>query len=86
VRILLVEDDAAIAESEFFQAIRLSRHVGCSATALRSLKQKVKEAIVAYGSAQASKCQPSEGQGIGVGGDETFFDLPILVMVELSSG
>jgi len=33
--------------SEFFQAIRLSRHVGCSATALRSLEQKVKEAIVA---------------------------------------
>jgi len=29
------------------------------------------EAILAYGSAQAEHCQPSEGQGIGVGGDET---------------
>ena len=72
--------------SEFFQAIRLSRHVACSATALRSLKQKMKKTIVAYGTAQAEHCQPSQGQGIGVGGDETFFDLPILVMVELSSG
>jgi len=34
--------------SEFFRAIRLSRHVGCSATALRSLKQKMKGAILAY--------------------------------------
>ena len=69
--------------SEFFKAMRMNRHVGCSATALRSLKKKMKEVIVAYGSAQAEQCQPSEGQGICVGGDETFFGLPILVMVEL---
>ena len=72
--------------SEFFHAIRLERHVGCSTTALRSLKQKMKESILADQAASCEHCQPSEGQGICVGGDETFFDLPILVMVELSSG
>ena len=63
--------------------MRLELPVGWEATALRRLKQKMKEAIVAYGDAQAEQCQPSEGQGICVGGDETFFDLPILVLVEL---
>jgi len=66
--------------------MRLERHVGCSATALRSKKQKMREAILAYRRAQEEHCQPSSGQGIGVGGDETFFDLPILVLMELSSG
>ena len=31
-------------------------------------------------------CQPQEGQGICVGGDEVFFGLPVLVLVELASG
>ena len=62
--------------SEFLKAMRLERHVGCSATALRSLKQKMREVIQAYGAAQAEQCQPSPGQGICVGGDETFFGLP----------
>jgi len=69
---------------EFLKSRRLEPHVSCSATA--SLKQKMREVIQAYGTAQAEHCQPSGGQGIGVGGDETFFGLPILVMVELSSG
>ena len=72
--------------SEFLKAMRLERHVGCSATALRSLKQKMKQAIVGHHTAFEEHCQPSEGQGICVGGDETFFYLPILVMVELSTG
>jgi hypothetical protein len=29
---------------------------------------------------------PAEGQGICVGADETFFGLPVLVLLELSSG
>lgn len=71
---------------EFFKAMRLEGHVACSATTWRSLKKKIGEAIVAYGMTQAEHCQPSAGQGICVGADETFFGLPILVMVELSSG
>lgn len=72
--------------SAFFQAIHLETHVGSSPSALRSLKQQVNEAIVAYESAQAEHCQPTSNQGICVGADETFFGLPILVLIELASG
>jgi len=69
--------------SEFFKAMRMNRHVACSFSTLRKMKKKMREAIVAYESAQAKQCQPSEEHGICVGGDETFFGLPILVMMEL---
>jgi hypothetical protein len=64
----------------------LNHHVGTSASSLRQLKQKMRDAIDAYAGAQREHCHPHEGQGICVGGDETFFGLPILVMVELASG
>ena len=72
--------------SEFFEAVHLNHHVGTSASSLRQLKQKMRDAIEAYQAGQRDHCQPHEGQGICVGGDETFFGLPILVMVELASG
>ncbi len=73
--------------SEFLQAVRLDQHVGSSASALRTLKQQMQQAIIAYEEAQSSNCQPKAGTGICVGGDETFFGgLPILVMMELASG
>ena len=72
--------------SEFFKAVHLNHHVGTSASSLRKLKQQMRDAIEAYEAAQSKHCQPHEGHGICVGGDETFFGLPILVMVELASG
>jgi hypothetical protein len=72
--------------SEFFDAVHLNHHVGTSASCLRKLKQQMRDAIDAYEAAQQEHCHPHEGQGICVGGDETFFGLPILVMVELASG
>ena len=72
--------------SEFFEAVHLNHHVGTSASSLRKLKQKMRDAIEAYGAAQSEHCQPHEGHGICVGGDETFFGLPILVLLELASG
>ena len=72
--------------AEFFEAIHLNHHVGTSVSSLRKLKQKMREAIEAYEVAQNKHCQPQDGQGICVGGDETFFGLPILVLVELASG
>lgn len=72
--------------SAFFKAIHLDTHVGSSPTALRQLKHRVEAAIVDYGSAQAEHCQPIEGQGVWLGADETFFGLPILVLMELASG
>jgi hypothetical protein len=72
--------------SAFFQAIHLETHVGISASALRRLQQEMKQAIIAYEAAQSTQCQPPGPTGICVGGDETFFDLPILVLMELASG
>lgn len=72
--------------SSFFRAIRLEAHVGVSSSALRTLKTQMEATILAYEQAQAEHCQASAGIDICVGGDETFFGLPILVMVELASG
>ena len=72
--------------SQFLKTLRLGLHVGCSPSALDQLKQQMKIAIEAYEAAQAEHCQPHEGQGICVGGDEVFFGLPVLVLAELASG
>ena len=72
--------------SRFFKAVHLESHVGISASALRALKGRVQQSVIDYGAAQAAQCQPTNGQGICVGADETFFELPILVLIELSSG
>jgi hypothetical protein len=72
--------------SEFIQAMQLDSHVASSPSSLRELKQVVNQAVIDYEAAQAEHCQPSEGQGICVGADETFFGLPVLVLLELASG
>ncbi|MGB3297986.1 MAG: DUF6399 domain-containing protein [Phormidesmis sp.] len=72
--------------SEFIGAVHLDTHVAGSASALRQLKQRVNQAVIDYEGAQAEQCKPSAGQGICVGADETFFGLPVLVLLELSSG
>lgn len=72
--------------SQFLKALRLGLHVGCSASALDQLKQRLKDTLEAYEAAQAEHCQPQSGQGIGVGADEVFFGLPVLVLAELGSG
>jgi hypothetical protein len=72
--------------SAFICAMHLDTHVAGSASALRQLKQRVNQAVLDYEKAQAEHCVPSEGQGICVGADETFFGLPVLVLLELSSG
>lgn len=72
--------------SEFLKALRLDQHVGSSPSCLRRLKRSMQAEICAYEAAQKENCVLPEGSGICVGGDETFFGLPILVMMELSSG
>ena len=72
--------------SSFFKAIHLETHVSTSPSALRSLKHRVESAILDYGKAEAQQCQPTAGQGIWLGADETFFGLPTLVLMELASG
>ena len=68
--------------SAFFKAIHLETQVGCSPTALRQLKHRVEAEIVAYEAAQTDAGPPPEGTGLWVGADETFFRLPVLVMME----
>ena len=72
--------------SVFLEAVHLESHVASSPSALRQLKGRVHQAVLDYESAQSKDCQPSEGQGICVGADETFFGLPVLVLIELASG
>ncbi|MEL7071687.1 MAG: DUF6399 domain-containing protein [Cyanobacteria bacterium J06581_3] len=72
--------------SEFICAVHLDTHVASSASALRQLKARVNQAVIDYEKAQSEHCLPTEGQGICVGADETFFGLPVLVLLELSSG
>lgn len=72
--------------SAFLKALRLGLHVGCSPSTLEKLKDQMKATILAYEVSQAEHCQPHEGKGIGVGSDEVFFGLPVLVLMELGSG
>ena len=72
--------------SEFFQLIGLASHVGSSASAIRSVKQQVIEAIGVYGHEHLSRTPLPANKRVIMGSDETFFRLPILVMMELSSG
>ena len=66
--------------------MHLDTHVASSASSLRQLKHRVNQALLDYEASQAEHCQPSAGQGICVGADETCFGLPVLVLLELASG
>lgn len=68
--------------SAFWKAVHLETHVGSSATAMRKLKRQLSEAIVEYEAEQAEQCEAKPGQGLWLGADETFFDLPILVLMD----
>jgi len=72
--------------SSFFHRLRLKEQFGCSASALRTLEVRLREVILTYEQIQRSSCQGAQRIGICVGGDETFYDLPILVAIELASG
>jgi predicted DNA-binding transcriptional regulator AlpA len=72
--------------SEFLRAIHLHTHVGVSASALRQLERQLSERIAEYAAHQAQQIAETEPRDICVAADETFFDLPILVLMELASG
>lgn len=72
--------------STFFKLARLDEHVGSSVNAIRSLKQQLLEQISTYGSIQQSKVTLPKGKRMVGGSDETFFNHPFLVFMELSSG
>jgi hypothetical protein len=72
--------------STFFRMLRLEKHIGCSPSALRTIKIELKAKIIEYEQEQSQACHRETPISICVGADETFFGLPILVAMELSSG
>jgi Family of unknown function (DUF6399) len=72
--------------STFFHMLHLDKHIGCSPSALRTMKTQVKAKIIDYEQEQSKDCHRATPISICVGSDETFFGLPILVAMELSSG
>jgi Family of unknown function (DUF6399) len=72
--------------STFFHLLRLNQHIGCSPSALRTMEIQVKAKIIEYEQEQSKSFQRETPISICVGADETFFGLPILVAIELSSG
>jgi hypothetical protein len=72
--------------SAFFHLLHLEGQIGCSASALRELEVQVKAQIITYGQTQSEVATGAQPISICVGGDETFYELPILVAMELASG
>ena len=72
--------------SEFFRLIGLDSHVATSPSALRAFKTRLVESIEQYGIQQQESLKPPADKTVIVGGDETFFEVPILVLMELASG
>lgn len=72
--------------SEFFRMIELDNHLATSPSALRSFKAELIELIGQYGSEQLATLDLPTHKEVIVGADETFFDMPILVFMELASG
>jgi hypothetical protein len=73
--------------SQFFQLLRLERHIGVSPTALRSLRAQMESTIIDYQQQQGEPIRKSSSQvEVCAAADETFFDQVILVMLDLPSG
>ncbi|MCP4102476.1 MAG: hypothetical protein GY750_13795 [Lentisphaerae bacterium] len=70
--------------SEFFERIRLEKHLGVSSGSLQRLVAEIEKAIMEYKETY-EKNKNGAAQAV-IGADETFFDKMILVMIELSSG
>lgn len=73
--------------SEFFHRVHLERHVGCSASALHRLRAEFEATLLAYPPEQRRSLAAVDRRiEICAGTDETFFDQPILVLMDLVSG
>ena len=73
--------------SAFFHRVDLERHVGCSPSALNRLRCDFEATLLAYPPEQRHLMEAGEHRReICAGADETFFDQPILVLMDLVSG
>lgn len=73
--------------SEFFQLLRLERHIGVSPSALQGVRVKLERQILSYHQEQQKQLQqvPTKVE-VCAGADETFFEQMVLVLLDLSSG
>ena len=73
--------------SEFFHLVRLEKRAGVSPSALRSIMRRMEDAVIRYGEKQEAAREGKQPREITAGGDETFFnEMMVMVMMELSSG
>lgn len=73
--------------SQFFNLLRLKRHIGVSPTALRSLRARMESTIIEYQQQQNKVISKISSEvEVCLAADETFFDQVILVMLDLPSG
>ena len=73
--------------SQFFQLLRLERHIGVSPTALRSLRAQMESVIIEYQQRQNQVISKISSEvEVCLAADETFFEQVILVMLDLPSG
>lgn len=70
--------------SEFFQLIRLDRHIGVSSSSLHRLVKRLEALLLEY--KETYEHRKAGLAQVIIGADETFFEQVILVMMDLSSG
>lgn len=72
--------------SEFFKSLRLDRFIGVSPTMIKNYINKVQDKLEEYEKEQRSQKIPDKILKIVGGVDETFFDMMVLVFMDLPSG
>lgn len=73
--------------SEFFHLLHLEEQIGVSPTALQGLRMQLEGQILAYRDEQQQQLPQAHTQvEICAGADETFFEQPVLVLLDLPSG
>lgn len=72
--------------SDFFQLLRLEKHVGVSASSIKTMRKKIEKLIIEFQESHQSSDMSAKPLKIVGGVDETFFEEMILVLMDLSSG
>ncbi|MGD9900879.1 MAG: hypothetical protein AB7T22_17270 [Calditrichaceae bacterium] len=72
--------------SDFFQLLRIEKHVGVSAPSIKTIRKKIEKLIIEFQEIHQSSDMSAKPLKIVGGVDETFFEEMILVLMDLSSG
>lgn len=72
--------------SDFFQLLRLEKHVGVSTSSIKIMRKKIEQFIIEFQEIHQLSEMSAKPLKIVGGVDETFFEKMILVLMDLSSG